>query len=1035
MHNHILKIFQTKRTNNIISTFQKAGLLLKSISLTLALTLLAHQISPTILMAQEGTYQEIEQQEQLDNDKTISTTIARLSQTHEKYKKLKQRDDDTSKEEQNKAIEKISTLLNDFDKNNIMILQEFEAQKELITSKNLSATILDRHEKMVQHYIANRDQLKHDVQQTIKEHNYTFVEKAKQSVVRTYRRAYRAVTNTTEQDELNITTSPLKNVDTKKFTRYQQAFDPEALPSNNIQPNKNNKPKLTKEAFDITSSLNVTPLAEVAALGSFDYSKLDDADNSAYLQESDEIVFTQDIKDKAKALNYNSAEIYNWVKQNVKWIPTWGAVQNASLTLSARQGNAMDIASLTIALLRASEIPSRYVHGTIEVEPQKFMNWAGGVGGNTFTDIYAAGNYASSGGIPTAVVIAAGTVSQIQMEHVWVEVVADYYPSRGVKNIVADTWVPLDPSFKQYEYVEGIKKDKLTQIAGIDVEQLAQDIINSAEINGSSISNIDTTAITQALEASQDKIRDYVENNLTTELLDNNQTTNTASTTLIDIIGGSKIIKSNRHTLPYFLENSVVVEGKKYDKLPSDLKQYVTYSFNTISFGLTGSEYKIKLPYSTVNNEKVSFSFKPATQEDEETLLSLLPDSNSTDANSTSNSTLPDSIPAGLINLTAELKVNGEVVKSGLNVGLGDEVQLSTTIKLADGNVLKKRSHIIPAGSLVSLNTVAGSISVPAYKLKILQEKLKRIQNTLSSNNFYQLSTLDNDSLIGDLMYTGTLSYYAQLKSYQQTRDFSQKTFSTLIAGQGIFSYQPKVSYLFGIPQKIGAGAINLDIPMSEISAISDNNQTKLKNFQRSDMYASALEHIVPEQMFSTPEYQVDGFSTVKAFQKANAQGQKLFLITQENQEEILQQLNHSSQTMNAITKALNAGQEVTIHESPVSVQGYTGSGYRIFDPVTGNRADMISGGDNGGRTKVKVQGPFIIAVIASTLNIFLRIYPCDPVAAGIISYVFFQIFFVARYALIAFGVIGWFLTAALIAVGAVMNALADYVLEQNDCG
>jgi hypothetical protein len=79
-------------------------------------------------------------------------------------------------------------------------------------------------------------------------------------------------------------------------------------------------------------------------------------------------------------------------------------------------------------------------------------------------------------------------------------------------------------------------------------------------------------ALLRALEASQDKIRTYVENNLTTELLDNNQT----STTLIDIIGGSKIIKSNRHTLPYFLENSVVVEGNKYDKLPNDLKQYIT---------------------------------------------------------------------------------------------------------------------------------------------------------------------------------------------------------------------------------------------------------------------------------------------------------------------------------------------------------------------------------------------------------------------------------------------------------------------------
>jgi len=52
---------------------------------------------------------------------------------------------------------------------------------------------------------------------------------------------------------------------------------------------------------------------------------------------------------------------------------------------------------------------------------------------------------------------------------------------------------------------------------------------------------------------------------------------------------------------------------------------------------------------------------------------------------------------------------------------------------------------------------------------------------------------------------------------------------------------------------------------------------------------------------------------------------------------------------MSAIIKSLDAGKEVTTHESPISVPGYTGSGYRIFDPVTGSSADMISGGLSGG--------------------------------------------------------------------------------------
>ena len=210
------------------------------------------------------------------------------------------------------------------------------------------------------------------------------------------------------------------------------------------------------------------------------------------------------------------------------------------------------------------------------------------------------------------------------------------------------------------------------------------------------------------------------------------------------------------------------------------------------------------------------------------------------------------------------------------------------------------------------------------------------------------------EDILGDMMYSGALSYYAQLQAHNTMLNQAQKTFSTLIAGQGVFGYEPKASYLFGIPRSISAGAIVLDIPMVGTSAISDNNHTKLLNYQRADMYASALEHIVPEQMFSTLEYQVDGFSTAKAFQKANESGQKIFFITQENMNEILPQLNHTASTMNAITNALNAGKEVTVHQNQITLQGYSGTGYRVFDPITGDSADMISGGLNGGSSVIE---------------------------------------------------------------------------------
>ncbi|WP_459874166.1 transglutaminase domain-containing protein, partial [Endothiovibrio diazotrophicus] len=132
---------------------------------------------------------------------------------------------------------------------------------------------------------------------------------------------------------------------------------------------------------------------------------------------------------------------------------------DAELTLSARRGNAMDIASLTLALLRASGIPARYVHGTMDVPVDKYRNWMGG-----FSNVMAAADYASSGGIPTRVLSEGGQPAWVRMEHVWVEAALDFHPGRAYRNLEADSWIALDPSFKQYEYLEGID---VAQIAGL----------------------------------------------------------------------------------------------------------------------------------------------------------------------------------------------------------------------------------------------------------------------------------------------------------------------------------------------------------------------------------------------------------------------------------------------------------------------------------------------------------------------------------------------------------------------------------------
>ena len=77
--------------------------------------------------------------------------------------------------------------------------------------------------------------------------------------------------------------------------------------------------------------------------------------------------------------------------------------------------------------------------------------------------------------------------------------------------------------------------------------------------------------------------------------------------------------------------------------------------------------------------------------------------------------------------------------------------------------------------------------------------------------------------------------------------------------------------------------------------------------------------------------------------------GQRIYHITQANQATILPNIHHDPDTMDEIKNALNAGQEVITHTDAVSVPGWSGAGYIIIDPVTGDGAYKISGGGNGG--------------------------------------------------------------------------------------
>ncbi|HEX5270315.1 MAG TPA: transglutaminase family protein, partial [Gemmataceae bacterium] len=71
------------------------------------------------------------------------------------------------------------------------------------------------------------------------------------------------------------------------------------------------------------------------------------------------------IQEKAAALNYNAQNIFNFLHDDIGYNSYLGSVRGARGTLWSSAGNALDVASLGVALMRASGIPAQYEQGTL----------------------------------------------------------------------------------------------------------------------------------------------------------------------------------------------------------------------------------------------------------------------------------------------------------------------------------------------------------------------------------------------------------------------------------------------------------------------------------------------------------------------------------------------------------------------------------------------------------------------------------------------------------------------------------------------
>lgn len=732
------------------------------------------------------------------------------------------------------------------------------------------------------------------------------------------------------------------------------------------------------------------------------------APTAADLAQTPDAPHTADIKALAQSLGNNPHKIYQWVHDHIHYVPTQGSVQGAQDTLDKKAGNAFDTASLLIALLRSAGIAARYVYGTVEVPVAQAQNWVGGA-----QTASAAQQILGQGGVPNMIVTKAGQDYAIRLEHVWVEALIQYQPGRGARHVPGqsepDTWVPMDGSYKQYTFQNGMD---LQTAVPLDAQALLTAAQQGAEVNEAEgwVRNLNSAALEQQLKTYQSQLKNYIDSQ------------NGGQSTVGDVLGRKS---AQIDPLPYLagtLPYTIKARSQQFSEIPESRRAKFKYAIYADQRSAAWGESPLlnwQAATAELAGKKVTLAWVAASAADEAAIAALIP------TPPAGQQLDPSQLPRGLsssIRLRPEIRVEGQTVATGQAMGAGSEPIGQGGFTRYGSQEWDETQDQLIAGQQTALGlSIQGVSQVQMETLKTRMEqtkaKLEQAQAAPESQRATILQNLTGEHLTGDMLTATLWGYFASLQSHGAIAAIQARMFDRPALSYGLFHAQVKPNKLYGIVTTgITFQGLNMDIghlrsirwvqdddPQSAINnkpELRQNGKTAAQNRwiaynKMRGQYSSAMEHAVPEQFWvdkSQCRYmdengqiqnptQADcaqAVSAVKALAIAQAEGQRIYTINQSNAATALPKLSIGGDVGTEIRNAIQAGKEVTFHERQISAHGWTGYGYVITDPDTGAGAYLIEGGGNGAILILK-----IIATLALVVALVLSMPTLGLVALG----------------------------------------------------
>jgi RHS repeat-associated protein len=659
------------------------------------------------------------------------------------------------------------------------------------------------------------------------------------------------------------------------------------------------------------------------------------------LAENMEVKLTAEIKALAEKLEYSPVRIYAYVNKEIAFEPYYGSLKGAMGTLVSKAGNATDHASLLIALLRASNIPARYVRGQVQfTDDTRGLEW---IGAKTYV---GARSILTRGGVS-----AGSSATSLWFDHVWVEACVPYGNYRGTKvDKTGHRWIPLDASFKEKVYQAGIA-------VNVDFDY---DAYLAYRTNGAD--SLPHEAFAKQVGAAVKALPPHYENNTVEDV----PYTGKQITRRFDILPAS---------LPYQIKSFTAWGGGITETETPEVPETHRYRLEISGVNLPST---LTLYMPQISLSRLTLGFSPVSGSDKTELDRYL--------NTGTAALLAYSPQAGFsiapVNMQAVIRVDGTPVITGNSFDLMKDVIVLGI--LPDFNLAVEPKTLTLNMALKVGNSTYNSVSfnkkikgTDIYALfadafqtsdRLLRERAERLLNntrTISDPN------TNPDETIGEYLHLVGLKYLRYI-------DDAGKRIGALDGGSGwggnhigATSTVAKSQYLFDLPYALSnAGALKgmlVDFPGGQSRNVDlSTGQAVWKTFLLGGFAMSALESYVWQE-----NGRADAVSTVRGIQFAREQGIEVLTINSANQATEIPKLtsnadsslNYHTATVSQIQSQISQGYKFTIPRSLILYDNWKGGVWVSEKQSGGNWSAgyIISGGYAGGYLTKPISNRYVL--------------------------------------------------------------------------